>query len=282
MVRYMQAEKDYSIAEFYRRTGHEASAWFYYDLVRRRYGETEFHDKAIAHMKEINADLAAQQQQAEWVKATHREFNKFVYGQDTPTLAKDQSVPAVPGVPELSGIQRDCRPTSFWLRRGLEAARSNQPANPLIPVSGQQTTRRCAEAINGIRRSLTGGKWERSHERSVEREQIDAPQRAGRVARGRFFVPRGLQLGRAFSTYSATPRGRITTKVSSPYTCRSSEIKRSKRRLTAAWKSSSTGPSSGKSNGKRRLRSSATRTKPTPNCSAPSSPSRKTCSTAPS
>ena len=32
-----QAEKDYKIAEFYRRTGHPGSAYFYYNIVLRRY-----------------------------------------------------------------------------------------------------------------------------------------------------------------------------------------------------------------------------------------------------
>jgi outer membrane protein assembly factor BamD (BamD/ComL family) len=97
IVRVMQAEKDYDIAEFYRRTGHPASAWFYYELVRRRYQETEFKDKAIARMKEINADLASQQEQGEFAKATRREWNKWVLGQDTPTLKNGQPVPKVPG-----------------------------------------------------------------------------------------------------------------------------------------------------------------------------------------
>lgn len=97
MIRYMQAEKDYDIAEFYRRTGHPASAWFYYELVRRRYQETPFHDKALVRMKSINSDLVEQQQQSEFARATRREFNKWVLGHDTPTLAKDQSVPPLPG-----------------------------------------------------------------------------------------------------------------------------------------------------------------------------------------
>ena len=35
-ITQQQADKDYNIAEYYRRTGHPASAYFYYDIVRRR------------------------------------------------------------------------------------------------------------------------------------------------------------------------------------------------------------------------------------------------------
>jgi RNA polymerase sigma factor (sigma-70 family) len=46
------AQKDYQIAEFYRRTGHPASARFYYDVVVRRYPETEFGDMAKRRLAE--------------------------------------------------------------------------------------------------------------------------------------------------------------------------------------------------------------------------------------
>lgn len=99
MIRYQQAEKDYEIAEFYRRIGKAPAAWFYYELVRRRYNGTEFHDKAVARMTEIRSDLVAQESQSEFAKATRREWNKWALGQETPTLAKDQKVPGVPEIP---------------------------------------------------------------------------------------------------------------------------------------------------------------------------------------
>lgn len=37
-----QAEKEYKMAEFYRRTGQYGSAYFYYELVRRRYPQTKY------------------------------------------------------------------------------------------------------------------------------------------------------------------------------------------------------------------------------------------------
>ncbi len=47
------AEKDFQTAEFYRRTGHPNSAYFCYEIVRRRYPESEFAAKAVEKMKEL-------------------------------------------------------------------------------------------------------------------------------------------------------------------------------------------------------------------------------------
>jgi len=118
MVRYIQAEKDFDIAEFYRRNGHPASAWFYYELVRRRYQGTEFHDQAVARMKEINGDLTEQQSQTEFAKATRREFNKWVVGIGTPTLAAGATVPQVPGV----------TPAALPTENPVQAVSGQQPA----------------------------------------------------------------------------------------------------------------------------------------------------------
>ncbi len=52
-----QAEKDYNIAEFYKRTGHPGSAYFYYEIVRRRYPGTPFFDKATERMLEMRHEL---------------------------------------------------------------------------------------------------------------------------------------------------------------------------------------------------------------------------------
>ena len=48
-----QAAKDYNTGEFYRRTGHPGSAWFYYDLVRLRYPNTPYFDLATKRMHEL-------------------------------------------------------------------------------------------------------------------------------------------------------------------------------------------------------------------------------------
>lgn len=40
------ADRDFKVAEFYERTGHPGAAYFYYELVCRRYGGTVYADKA--------------------------------------------------------------------------------------------------------------------------------------------------------------------------------------------------------------------------------------------
>ena len=52
-INLQQAEKDFKIAEFYRRTGHPGSAYFYYEIVRRRYPGTRFFDDAPVRMQEL-------------------------------------------------------------------------------------------------------------------------------------------------------------------------------------------------------------------------------------
>jgi outer membrane protein assembly factor BamD (BamD/ComL family) len=56
-ITMQQAEKDYKIAEFYRRTGHPESAYFYYEIVRRRYPGTKFFDLATERMHELRAKV---------------------------------------------------------------------------------------------------------------------------------------------------------------------------------------------------------------------------------
>ncbi len=52
-IRIQQAEKDYETAEYYRRTDHPGSAYFYYELVMRRYPGTKFSDLAKARIEEM-------------------------------------------------------------------------------------------------------------------------------------------------------------------------------------------------------------------------------------
>jgi outer membrane protein assembly factor BamD (BamD/ComL family) len=59
-ITMQQAEKDYKMAEFYRRTNKPKSAWFYYEIVRRRYPGTKFFDMATERMHEIRAEAEQQ------------------------------------------------------------------------------------------------------------------------------------------------------------------------------------------------------------------------------
>jgi outer membrane protein assembly factor BamD (BamD/ComL family) len=63
-VNLQQADRDFNIAEFYRRTGHPGSAYFYYELVIRRYPNTEYADKATARKSEMR-DKVTQEQSAQ-------------------------------------------------------------------------------------------------------------------------------------------------------------------------------------------------------------------------
>ena len=56
-----QAEKDFQMAEFYRRTGHPGSAYFYYEIVRRRYPGTDASNRAFVRMNEIRNKMAQDQ-----------------------------------------------------------------------------------------------------------------------------------------------------------------------------------------------------------------------------
>jgi outer membrane protein assembly factor BamD (BamD/ComL family) len=48
-----QAEKDFKMAEFWRRTGHPGAAYFYYEMVCRRYPDTEYAKLAAKRIVEI-------------------------------------------------------------------------------------------------------------------------------------------------------------------------------------------------------------------------------------
>jgi outer membrane protein assembly factor BamD (BamD/ComL family) len=52
-INEQQAEKDFNVAEFYRRTSHPGAAYFYYEIVRRRYAGSPWAGKATERMKEL-------------------------------------------------------------------------------------------------------------------------------------------------------------------------------------------------------------------------------------
>ncbi len=52
-----QAQKDFNVAEFYRRTNHPGAAYFYYEIVRRRYPGTPFYEQATARMQELKPQI---------------------------------------------------------------------------------------------------------------------------------------------------------------------------------------------------------------------------------
>ncbi|MCY2938604.1 MAG: tetratricopeptide repeat protein [Planctomycetota bacterium] len=52
-ITMQQAEKDFKVAEFYERTKHPSSAFFYYELVRRRYPGTPYGEEAKIRMADL-------------------------------------------------------------------------------------------------------------------------------------------------------------------------------------------------------------------------------------
>src|SRR5262249_36953283 len=60
-----QAEKEFKMAEFYRRTGHPGSAYFYYELVRRRYPGTKYAKLAEERWNDLRGELESEQGKSE-------------------------------------------------------------------------------------------------------------------------------------------------------------------------------------------------------------------------
>ncbi len=54
-ITLQQAEKDYKMAEFWKRTGHIGSAYFYFELVQRRYPNTKFAELAKKQADDLRA-----------------------------------------------------------------------------------------------------------------------------------------------------------------------------------------------------------------------------------
>jgi outer membrane protein assembly factor BamD (BamD/ComL family) len=55
-----QAQKDFNIAEFYRRTKHHGAAYFYYEIVRRRYPGTKWAEQATERMHEVRTEVESE------------------------------------------------------------------------------------------------------------------------------------------------------------------------------------------------------------------------------
>jgi outer membrane protein assembly factor BamD (BamD/ComL family) len=93
-----QAEKDYKSAEFYRRTGKPCPAYFMYEVVRRRYPETEFAKLATERMWEIYRKA-----EKEGTGQIPRPQPLMADGSDAPMPGMPPGVP--PGVPPANAPQ---------------------------------------------------------------------------------------------------------------------------------------------------------------------------------
>lgn len=87
-----QAEKDFKIAEFYRRTGHPGAAYFYYEVVRRRYPGTPYFDQATERKLELERKMEKKQKR----KGTSEELTTPEAQPHEELAPAPQHLPAVP------------------------------------------------------------------------------------------------------------------------------------------------------------------------------------------
>ena len=130
-IRYQQAEKDFNIAEFYRRTGHYGSAYFYYELVIRRYpGIGKFEQMAKQRKDELAAVLEAARNRPQGgirsvFDSTRRGWNRYVLGQPPVEVPSGQDAP---------GLKKDAQelPPPRPLRDGANSIPRSLPSD-LMP-----------------------------------------------------------------------------------------------------------------------------------------------------
>ncbi len=104
-----QAEKDFKLAEFYRRMGHAGSAYFYYEIVCRRAPGTDFAARAAERLCELRKKVEEEQKAEE--EAPLRVGNVFVVGNSkTPQTVILAQVQIYPGqvltLPDLRAAER--------------------------------------------------------------------------------------------------------------------------------------------------------------------------------
>jgi len=153
-IHVQQADRDYQIGEFYRRTGHPGSAYFYYELVRRRYPNTEYAKKAEDQMRDLRG-LAEREQSssAASIKApivgqtpiTSDAPNAFGSGPSLPP--REFTVPpasSLPATPETSSTTTpapmSAQDPQMQPQQPVSGPRDNrQPPAPL-PIAPSTTT----------------------------------------------------------------------------------------------------------------------------------------------
>jgi outer membrane protein assembly factor BamD (BamD/ComL family) len=71
-INHEQADHDFSVAEFYRRVGHPGAAYFYYELIRRRYPGTRHEELAKVRIEEMRQRLEQEKQPSWWQRLLGR------------------------------------------------------------------------------------------------------------------------------------------------------------------------------------------------------------------
>lgn len=100
-INLQQADRDLKIADFYKRTGHNGSAYFYYELVKRRYPGTSYYKEAVARMDELKTGVEQERRQMQQQPGGNTGmlagFWNMMRGQGSPD-------PAVPTPPSPSAV----------------------------------------------------------------------------------------------------------------------------------------------------------------------------------
>ncbi len=99
-----QAQKDYETGEFYGRTGHPCSAYFCYEVVRRRYPGTRYAEMAAKRMEELKSQIEKEEKKKKNA-APVSSFDLNRPGPETPSMT--------PGMPNLSAPPKALPAGSF-------------------------------------------------------------------------------------------------------------------------------------------------------------------------
>jgi TolA-binding protein len=100
-INLQQASKEFKMAEYFRKTGYPGSAYFYYELVRRRYPNLEpYYSKATERVNEIKARLEKENRKPPEVPGEGGFWSKLKLPtrQEKPEQAPPPR-PLVPGTP---------------------------------------------------------------------------------------------------------------------------------------------------------------------------------------
>jgi outer membrane protein assembly factor BamD (BamD/ComL family) len=132
-----QAEKDYKIAEFYRRTGHPGSAYFYYQLVRKRYPDTKYARMAEESWNNLREKLESKQGDASVTNAPAGGSGWQPFTVTPPGMAGSGWQP-VPSVLPAPGPAPSVLPPPWQIPGGAPPA-GNAPGSPSpTPPGGQR------------------------------------------------------------------------------------------------------------------------------------------------
>ncbi len=107
-ITQQQADGDWKVAQFYERVGRPASAYFYYELVRRRYHGSEYARKAEERMARLKArvdsEKAKEQQQQEKARQENPQGGSLETGPAPRTYIPGAPLPPLDNGPGAPGL----------------------------------------------------------------------------------------------------------------------------------------------------------------------------------